>query len=174
VLAYFEKQGRSVETYDDLAGLGWQFPTIGLLMGTFMFSSAGIPPTAGFVGKLYVFKSAVDVGQATGDLTFIWLAVLAVLTSVAGVYYYLRVLVSMYMYEREEQLEGVGHPAAKFALVVCGFFSLYLGILPGGAMDMSRQAVVDMAGAPESIQQVQEEGREALQERLGQSATDSE
>mgnify|MGYP006278715775 FL=1 len=166
VLAYFERQGRSVETYDDLAGLGWQFPTIGLLMGTFMFSSAGIPPTAGFVGKLYVFKSAVDVGQATGDLTFIWLAVLAVLTSVAGVYYYLRVLVSMYMYERDEQLEGVGHPAAKFALVVCGFFSLYLGILPGGAMDMSRQAVIDMAGAPESIQEVQQDGREALKERL--------
>ncbi|MFB6264624.1 MAG: NADH-quinone oxidoreductase subunit N [Bradymonadaceae bacterium] len=155
VLAYFERRNKPIETYDDLDGLGFQFPTMGLVMGLFMFSAAGIPPTAGFVAKLYVFRGAVDVGIQTGQIwTFIGLAVLAVLTSVAGVYYYLRVLVHMFMYDRDEELEPsqFAHPAARAALVVCGFATLYFGVLPARALELSRDAVMGFSGAPPAVQ----------------------
>jgi NADH-quinone oxidoreductase subunit N len=156
VLTYFDRRNDATETYEDLAGLGFEYPTVGLLMGIFMFSSAGIPPTAGFVGKLYIFRGAVDVGQATGEFAFIGLAILAVLTSVAGVYYYLRVLVYMYMKEGDRDLSDTDleHPSVKGALVVCGLLTLYLGIFPAKALDLSREAVVDFTGAPPAVQEV--------------------
>ena len=169
VLAYLDGRNRSTETYDDLSGLGFEYPTIGVLMGVFMFSSAGIPPTAGFVGKLYVFRSAVQVGIGTDETMFIVLAVVAVLTSLAGVFYYLRVLVHMYMKPKERELGDVGHPASKFALVISGVLTLYLGILPAKGLDLSRQAIVGFAGAPDSIQKVIDEGKEELTSDGGQN-----
>ncbi|MFB6375434.1 MAG: NADH-quinone oxidoreductase subunit N, partial [Bradymonadaceae bacterium] len=148
VLAYLDRHNDSTETYEDLAGMGFEYPTIGFMMGVFMFSSAGIPPTAGFVGKLYVFKAAVDVGAATGNMMFIGLAALGVLTSVAGVYYYLRVLVYMYMKPKEREIGDVDHASSKFAIVVCGLLTLYLGVLPDGALSLSRSAIVGFSGAP--------------------------
>lgn len=163
VLAWFGRRGEAAETYDDLAGLGFKYPAIGLMMGIFMFSSAGIPPTAGFVGKLYVFRAAVDVGATTGEWAFIGLSVLAVLTSVAGVYYYLRVLVAMYMKPQVRALRPVEHGGAKFAIAVCAFLTLFLGILPGSVLEWSREAIVDFQGAPPAVEQVLEEGRAALE-----------
>lgn len=163
-LAYFERKNKAAETYEDLAGLGWKYPTIGLLMGVFMFSSAGIPPTGGFVGKLYVFKGAVEVGIATQEYVFIWLSVLAVLTSVAGVYYYLRVLVYMYMREGVDEPTNPEDPVSRWALVICGVLTLYLGILPGKALDVSRESVIDFAGAPDSVQAVQEKAAEKMEQ----------
>ncbi len=169
VLAYLDRRNDRAETYEDLAGLGFEYPAIGLLMGIFMFSSAGIPPTAGFVGKLYVFRAAVDVGAATGETMFIGLAVLGVLTSVAGVYYYLRVLVYMFMKPKQRDLGDIGRPAAKFALVVCGVLTLYLGILPDRALDLSRKAMVGFSGAPDSVQQVIDEGEDRIESRANES-----
>ncbi len=162
VLAYFDRRDDPTETYEDLSGLGFEYPAVGLLMGVFMFSSAGIPPTAGFVGKLYVFRAAVDVGATEGEMMFVGLAVLGVLTSVAGVYYYLRVLVYMYMKPKKRELGDVGEPSAKFALVICGVMTLYLGVLPERALDLSRRAIVGFSGAPSSIQQTIDEGEERL------------
>jgi len=160
VLAYLGQPNDPTETYEDLSGMGFEYPVIGLLMGVFMFSSAGIPPTAGFIGKLVVFKGAVDVGVATGETTFYALAIVGVLTSVAGIYYYLRVLVHMYMKPKRRELgEGVGHPAAKFALVVCGFFTLYLGVLPERGLDLSRSAITGFEGAPPSVQETIDRAR---------------
>jgi len=79
-----------------------------------------------------------------------------VLTSVAGIYYYLRVLVYMYMKEGDRDLSGadLDHPAVKGALVACGVLTLYLGIFPAKAVDLSREAVADFTGAPPSVQKV--------------------
>lgn len=165
VLAYLDGPNDSTETYEDLAGLGFEYPAIGLLMGIFMFSSAGIPPTAGFVGKLYVFRAAVEVGIGTGETMFYVLAVVAVLTSVAGIYYYLRVLVYMYMKPKERDPgDEVGHPAAKGALVVCGVMTLLLGVYPGPAVDASRSAITGFTGAPPSIRQTIEQAEAQQQE----------
>jgi len=169
VLAYFNRKGRAVETYDDLNGTALENPSIGLMMGVFMFSSAGIPPTAGFVAKLYVFRSAVQAEAMTGEMTFIGLAVLGVLSSVAGIYYYLRVLVHMYMKEPRGDVEPTNHSATKFALAVCAVLSLYLGILPGTATDLSGDAIRDFAGAPDAVQQSIEDDAVAMDEEAAES-----
>ncbi|QDG49197.1 NADH-quinone oxidoreductase subunit N [Persicimonas caeni] len=163
VLAWFGRRGESAETYDELNGLGFKYPMMGLCMGIFMFSSAGIPPTAGFVGKLYVFRAAVDVGAETGEFAFIGLAILAVLTSVAGVYYYLRVLVHMYMKKATREIRPVANNGAKWAIAICAVLTLYLGILPGQVLGWAREAIVDFQGAPASVQQVIELGEQELE-----------
>ena len=163
VLAYFaRKGGKSAETYEDLNGLGFKYPAMGLMMGVFMFSSAGIPPTAGFMGKLYIFRAAVDVGQQTGEMAFIGVTILAVLTSVAGVYYYLRVLVHMYMKDSVRDFFALEDKGARWALAVCAVLSLYLGVLPGAAIELSQEAVLDFSGGDAEIRQTIDEGQAAF------------
>ena len=83
------RQGRSVEGVSDLAGLGRSDPALALALGVFMFSMAGIPPFSGFWGKYFIFTAAVQQGM--------WaLAVIGVLTSVIGAYYYIRIIKVMY------------------------------------------------------------------------------
>jgi NADH-quinone oxidoreductase subunit N len=89
VLVAMRRQGRAVEEVEDLAGLGRTDPAMAMWMAVFMFSMAGIPPLAGFFGKLYVFLAAVQGGFWT-------LAVIGVLTSVVSAYYYLRIVKVMY------------------------------------------------------------------------------
>ena len=89
VLVAMRRQGRAVEGMEDLAGLGRTDPVMAMWMAVFMFSMAGIPPLAGFFGKLYVFLAAVQGGFWT-------LAVVGVLTSVVSAYYYLRIVKVMY------------------------------------------------------------------------------
>ena len=90
--------GRAVEGIDDLAGLGRTDPAMALWMAVFMFSMAGIPPLAGFFGKLYVFLAAVQGG-------FWVLATVGVLTSVVSAYYYLRIVKAMYFDQRAGELD---------------------------------------------------------------------
>jgi NADH-quinone oxidoreductase subunit N len=89
---------RMVEGIDDLKGLGKTNPMMAMAMAIFMFSMAGIPPLAGFFGKLYVFLAAVEEGLYT-------LAVIGVLTSVVGAFYYLRIVKLMYFDEPDESLD---------------------------------------------------------------------
>src|SRR3712207_3396496 len=89
VIVAMRRGGRAVERVEDLAGLGRTDPVTAIWMAVFMFSMAGIPPLAGFFGKLYVFLAAVQGGFWT-------LAVVGVLTSVVSAYYYLRVVKVMY------------------------------------------------------------------------------
>ncbi len=86
------QRGQAFENIDDLAGLSQTRPGMALALAVFMFSMAGIPPLAGFFGKLYVFLAAINAQLYT-------LAVLGVLTSVVGAYYYLRVIKVMYFDE---------------------------------------------------------------------------
>lgn len=165
VLSILGRSGRPVETYEDLAGLGLKYPFAGVLMGVFMFSSAGVPPTAGFVAKLYVFKSAVDVGVATGESSFIGLAILGVLMSVSGAYYYLRVLVSMYMKPASDAGAPVIADAdngARASLYFCAAMTLLMGIMPALGLDLARQAAVDFKGVSPELQKIQQDGQRQL------------
>jgi NADH-quinone oxidoreductase subunit N len=84
--------GREAVSYEDLSGLGRRHPAVALAFSLFLVSLAGVPPTAGFFGKWFVFKAAIDGG-------LYWLAIVAFVNSVIAAYYYLRVLVYMYMRE---------------------------------------------------------------------------
>ena len=87
-----------VEGIDDLAGLGKTHPMIALALAIFMFSMAGIPPLAGFFGKLYIFQAAIAA-------EFYALAIIGVLTSVVGAFYYLRIIRIMYFDNSEDPLD---------------------------------------------------------------------
>ncbi len=92
VILCMRRDGRMVETIDDLAGLSRTQPGLALALGIFMFSMAGIPPLAGFFAKVYVFLAAIDAGLYA-------LAVIGVLASVVGAFYYLRIVKLMYFDE---------------------------------------------------------------------------
>lgn len=109
----------------DYAGLGLRKPFVGLCMAVFMFSLAGIPPTAGFFGKYYMFSAAIDQGYVT-------LAVIGVLNSAVSLYYYLRVVVSMYMQKSHEPAPTYDDYATRFVLLVALLAVLWLGIGPSG------------------------------------------
>jgi NADH-quinone oxidoreductase subunit N len=83
------RKGQAVETIADLAGLSTEKPGFALALAIFMWAMAGIPPLSGFFGKLYVFSAAINAGLTT-------LAVVGVVTSVIGAFYYLRVIKVMY------------------------------------------------------------------------------
>ncbi len=107
------------------AGLAQRQPGWAVAMAAFMLSLAGVPPTAGFIGKLFVFSAAVDAG-------LIGLAVAGVLASVAGTYYYLRVVVYMFMRPSpDEATAPFRHWTMDVALVTSAVAVVALGLLPG-------------------------------------------
>jgi NADH-quinone oxidoreductase subunit N len=129
VILAMRQQGRMVEGIVDLAGLGKTRPMMAASLAIFMFSLAGIPPLAGFFGKLFVFRAAINSGLYT-------LAVLGVLASVVGAFYYLRIIKIMYF---DEPREGFDKPMewelagvlTISALAILLFFILPLPLLAG-------------------------------------------
>jgi NADH-quinone oxidoreductase subunit N len=122
------------ETYGDFAGLGFKRPFLGMAMALFMLSLAGFPPLGGFTGKFYLFSSAVGAGHVD-------LAVIGALNSLLSVVYYLRVIVAMYM--EEGGAEGKSFARAPYlylAIAVAVFGTVYLGVLPATALDLSLKA----------------------------------
>jgi len=133
VVTYFSRQGERYVNVEDLAGLGWRQPVTAGLFSLFILSLIGVPLTAGFFGKFYIFKAALDSN-------LVWLAVFGLLTSAVGAYYYLRILVVMYMREPEEPAEtappvGIGMQAALWASAIG---TLVLGIFPSVLLDFLR------------------------------------
>jgi NADH-quinone oxidoreductase subunit N len=107
-------------------------------MTVFMFSLAGVPPLVGFYAKLAVLQALVSTNQAG----YLWLAVVAVLMSLVGAYYYLRIVKVMYFDEparSESLLRGRGVGAL---LAINGAAVLVFGLLPGGLMNLCRDAIV--------------------------------
>jgi NADH-quinone oxidoreductase subunit N len=125
-----EKRGLGVSEY---AGLAARRPVLGAALALFMFSLAGIPPTAGFMGKLYVFRAAIEAGQ-TG------LAIVAVLNSVVAAYYYLRVVVVLYMREPDvDWAEGTRASLGPvLAILLTAIGTLQFGVFPGLLYELAR------------------------------------
>lgn len=120
---------------EDYAGIGFRFPFLGLALSVFLVSLAGIPLTAGFAGKLFLFAAAIQSQMY-------WLVVFAVVASAIGVYYYLRVMVLMYMREAPGEIAPVDLPvAARVLLVVMIAGTLILGIFPGSILRLASEAM---------------------------------
>jgi NADH-quinone oxidoreductase subunit N len=123
---------------DAYGGLAARHPLLSLVLTICLVSLIGLPPTAGFVGKFYLFSAAIDA-------KFVWLAVIAVLNSVLAAYYYLRLIVYMYMREPEPGgARGVLTPAAGLALALAVWATLHLGLLPGAAFAFARRAIAPL------------------------------
>lgn len=108
----------------DYAGLGFKKPLLALFMTLMLLSLAGFPPTAGFVGKFYIFRSAVESGQ-------IWLVIIGAINTAISAFYYLRVVVAMYMREPEAELDFLAYPRLLIvALTLAAIGVVLIGILP--------------------------------------------
>jgi NADH-quinone oxidoreductase subunit N len=131
VIGVLARRGEEQERINDLAGLGVRRPFLGAIMALCMFSLAGIPGTAGFMGKWYLFWSAVEEGGRIGDPSLIWLAIIAVLNSAVSLYYYLRIPVVMYMRDpTEEEVPDVPGSFEGLALLGCGIAIVLVGLWP--------------------------------------------
>ena len=124
--------GRPLERIADLTGLGRTDPLLALALTIFMFSMAGIPPMSGFFGKLYVFLAAVQGGLWT-------LAVIGVLTSVIGAYYYLRVIKVMYFDAGGEALDR-RTPALSIVAFSTAAFTLLFVLFSQNLVDAAQMA----------------------------------
>jgi NADH-quinone oxidoreductase subunit N len=107
----------------DLSGLYLRHPFAAFAMLLFMLSLGGIPPTAGFMGKFWLFSAAIDSG-------YVWLAVIGVLNSAISLYYYIRVVVFMYLKKEIVGSEPTASPALAFTLAVAVAATLALGVYP--------------------------------------------
>ena len=131
-------KGREAVSYDDLRGVGRRHPMAALPFVIGVLSLMGFPPTAGFFGKYYVFNAAVHSGGG-----MVWLALLGVLSSAVGAYYYLRVIVVMFMKEPEKgQVLAVPMRSGYVvtALSIAGLAVMELGLMPGWFLDLAVQA----------------------------------
>jgi NADH-quinone oxidoreductase subunit N len=134
VIAALSRDGREPVTSQDLAGLAERRPPLAAAFSLYLISLTGIPVTAGFVGKFYLFNAAVAAGWA-------WLAVAGVVMSVVSAYYYLGVVVAMYMREPEaEDRWAEVPPAAAFTLAVSAGITLLLGLWPAPLLGVAREA----------------------------------
>jgi NADH-quinone oxidoreductase subunit N len=133
------RQGHECDQIADFAGLARRSPWLAGVMTVFMFSLAGIPPTVGFYAKLAVLQALVT----TASTGYIVLAVVAVLLSLVGAFYYLRVVKVMYFDEPADAAPVTWVPQGASALLaVNGAAVLVLGLLPGGLMALCRDAIV--------------------------------
>jgi NADH-quinone oxidoreductase subunit N len=134
VIALLGARDRGNDDLSDYAGLWHTHPRLAALMTVSLLSLGGLPPTAGFIAKYYIFIAAVSAG-------YYGLAIIGVLTSVVSVFFYLRVVVKMYMTEREApapaRVSGMGLAALGIAIVAI----FYLGILPTRVMQLASDSI---------------------------------
>jgi NADH-quinone oxidoreductase subunit N len=132
------RRGRSLEQISDLGGLGKTDPVLAMWLTVFMFSMAGIPPFSGFWGKYFIFTAAVQSGM--------WaLAVIGVLTSVIGAYYYVRIIKVMYFDAAEEAFDA--RPASLSVLAgVSGLFTMLFFVFPAPIVGAAEAAAKVLFG----------------------------
>lgn len=142
VILLLSRQGFESEEISDFAGLNERSPLYAAIMAVCLFSLAGIPPMVGFYAKLSVLQALI----ASGEAVHIGLAVFAVMMSLVGAFYYLRVVKVMY-FDKPVSSEMVSAPFdVRAVLTVNGALVLGLGIVPGGLMALCSDAVVRMLG----------------------------
>ena len=134
VIILVGKKGEENNNVSDYAGFGFKHPILAVVLSLFLFSLAGMPPTAGFVGKFYLFSGAIKAG-------YVWLAIIGVLNSAASVYYYLRVMVFMYMKEPAEEFDWLKlSPAVLLSITISVVGVLLPGIVPSYLLQVAAQA----------------------------------
>lgn len=137
VLILLSKQGFEVENFEDLRGLNTRNPGLAFIMLIMMFSMAGIPPTVGFFAKLGVLQALINQD-------IIWLAALALVFSIIGAYYYLRVIKMMYFDEPVNNQQIVISNDLHLAISLNGLLILGLGVFPSSLIEVCQRAFVSV------------------------------
>ena len=136
IIMFMAHQGFEAEDIQDFAGLGKTHPWLAGIMTFLMFSLAGLPPFAGFYAKFEVLSVLLATGR-------IWLVVLAVILSVVGAFYYLRMIKTMYFDAPTREHKVQASPTAWVLMSLNGLSVLALGIVPGGLMTLCYQAIAN-------------------------------
>ena len=138
VVSMLAKNQNDPQTLDDVAGLGFRRPFYGLALTICLFSLSGLPPTAGFIAKFYVFKTAIESGHLA-------VALVGIITSIVSVYYYLRVVYYLYM---KEPAEGHAVPVsgvfATGALAISMIGILVIGVFPRPLFNLAGTAAREL------------------------------
>ena len=137
LVVMMRREQRIGDRIEDFTGLGRTHPWLGFAMLVFMLSLAGIPCTAGFMGKWWLFGAAVKSGYG-------WLAVLAVLNSAVSLYYYIRLVVAMYMGTPKEAEPPATSPALVAVVTVSLVFTLAVGLWPSPFFELARVALLPL------------------------------
>jgi NADH-quinone oxidoreductase subunit N len=153
VISHFASTGERYVTMDDYSGLGKRSPLLAFTLTIFLLSLIGIPATAGFLAKYYVFTAALSGSVAAHPTALVWLTIIGVVNSAVASYYYLRLIVVMYMRE-----PAVAEPPAaasasmRLALVIAAVATIWLGVVPGRVLDHASLAAVDLHPATRAAQ----------------------
>jgi NADH-quinone oxidoreductase subunit N len=134
VVIMLRSEGFKGDTIADYQGLSKTHPMAAALMLVFMFSLTGVPPTAGFMGKFFIFMSAMNAG-------YTWLVIIAVIFSAISAYFYLRIVMYMYMKEPKETVQLSNSNGLSLALVVTAAAVLIIGVMPSFVVNIARNAV---------------------------------
>ncbi len=132
VIMSMRVKGKNVEDISDLSGMAKNHPVMAAVLAALMFSMAGIPPLAGFLGKFYIFVAAVNAG-------FVWLAVVGLLASVISAVYYIRLIKIMYFDEPGTAFDAPDKLAGTL-MVGCGVLMLVIFVLPSSLVDSAQAA----------------------------------
>jgi len=127
VVTWIGTRGKERVNLDEWSGLAQTHPGSALAMAVFMLSLGGIPPTVGFIGKFYIFKSAMGAY----DSQLLWLVLIGVLNSAISIFYYLRVVTTMYFKPPVEEIKVSKSSAVMFVIIACAIAVMVMGILPG-------------------------------------------
>ncbi len=132
-------QGRSIKVSMISRSLAKKQPFTAAMFTIYLLSLIGVPLTAGFFGKFYIFKAALDSH-------LVWLSVLGLLNSAVGAFYYLRVMVMMYMHEPGEGASSVKPlaPSMRIALLLPAIGTLFLGIFPTWLLEFASRSAVSL------------------------------
>ncbi len=135
IVIMLRREGFQGEDLEDYMGLAKSHPLASALMLIFMFSLAGIPPTAGFVGKFYVFMEVINAG-------YVYLAIIAVVFSAISAFFYLRVIMYMYMKDPKGEVTLTTSPSMSIALAVTAMMILIIGIFPSLLLNLVRSSIM--------------------------------
>jgi NADH-quinone oxidoreductase subunit N len=155
-LTYLGGQGKQIDTVDELAGLAGTNPLTAVFLAVFLFSLMGIPPLAGFAGKLLIFASALNFSE--GGLAdqhvrewFLALAVLGVVNATIAAGYYLRVVAAMYFRPQTTVPASAGGVGAAFAAGLCALLVVLVGLVPTPLATEATEASVALRAAPPAV-----------------------
>ncbi|MBC8478979.1 MAG: NADH-quinone oxidoreductase subunit N [FCB group bacterium] len=121
-MVIFAENKLDAHTFDDWKGLGYKAPLLSVMMTMLLISLTGLPPSAGFIGKLYLFAAIIGAKQ------FYWLAVIGVLNSVISLFYYFRIAKSMWLHTEEDKTPVRAHPVVTTIIVLLTIPTLLLGL----------------------------------------------
>lgn len=139
VVIALEQRGEAAWSLDDFSGLYQRRPMLAVAMALFMFSLAGVPPTAGFMAKFYVFTAAYEGGLGL-------LALVGVLTSAIAAFFYLRVILRMFMQEPVRDLRPELNQGLSADIIIAGVLTLLIGLVPTPIVLLVERSLVALGG----------------------------